>query len=206
MKKTPEWTLYLITDSAKLTESSYWKFLDDALRQGVTMLQFRFSGLTDRNACELSARALALCRKYDVPLIVNNRTDIAMAIGADGVHLGRDDIPAGNVRKIWKGILGATAHTLDEAREAQENGADYIGWGCIFPSSTKEISRIAGPESIRMVKRVVRIPVIAIGGITPDNLHSVLAMGADGIASIAGLNTGGAEPYIRAIDAFRRAM
>jgi thiamine-phosphate pyrophosphorylase len=202
MKGNPDWTLYFITDSERLEQPSYWNFLESSLENGVTILQLRFKGISDRHAYQFSERAVSLCRAFDVPLIINDRLDVAMVTGADGVHLGITDLPLKNVRKVWKGLLGATAHTYEEAVKAERSGADYIGWGCIFPSSSKHVPLIVGPESISEVKRMIKIPVIAIGGITPDNLSKVLASGADGIASIDALNTLGPQPFAQAIKTY----
>ena len=163
----------------------------------------RFKGISDRNALALAQRAASLCNRCDVPLIINDRVDIAMMAGAAGVHLGDDDLPVGVVRRIWDGLIGATAHTMEEALAAERDGADYLGWGSVFPSGTKRIPQVVGAASIRRLKCRVGVPVVAIGGITPRNLASVLAAGADGIAAIGGLHSLGVPSFVRAIEKYR---
>ena len=148
----------------------------------------------DRTAKELYAIAFRLREvtgRYNARLIINDRTDIALAVDADGVHLGQEDLPLSEARKIMgKRIIGISTHNVAEAVEAEKGGADYIGFGSIFPTDTKDVGAIQGVDPIRAIKQAVGIPVIAIGGIKVDNAGLVLGAGADGVAVSSGLTTG----------------
>ncbi len=159
---------------------------DLAIKGGATMIQLRDKGMSGRELYETACRMKKMCKKAGVLLIVNDRFDVALASGADGAHLGRTDLPLRSARQLSPPgfILGGTAHSVKEAQSAEADGADYVGVGAAFPSSAKKEARVLGPEGIREVVSAVTIPAIAIGGISVENLGTVLAAGAMGAAVI----------------------
>ena len=159
---------------------------EQALGGGATMIQLRDKGMSGRELYETACRLKELCRKAGVLLIVNDRFDVALASGADGAHLGISDLPLRSARLLSPPgfILGGTAHSVKEARSAEADGADYVGVGAAYPSTAKKEARVLGPEGIREVVSAITIPVIAIGGISAENIGAVLAAGAKGAAVI----------------------
>ncbi len=141
--------------------------------------------------------------------VVNDRVDLALAIEADGVHLGQEDLPARAARPLLRPgmILGLSTHSVAQARAAQASGADYVAVGSMFPTSTKDIKHLVGPALAREVRPVVRVPLVAIGGITLDNVHEVIEAGVDGVAVISAVcgAPDPAETTRRFLDAIRRA-
>lgn len=176
--------LYVIPDpgaSLSLTEQT-----EKAVIGGATTIQLRskdMSGIELYNtACQISR----ICRDRNVIFIVNDRVDIALASGADGVHLGQSDLPCKAVRKIVPEdfIVGISARTVEEALQAERDGADYLGCGAIFATGSKSDAIVIGPDDLKQITRTVSIPVVAIGGISTDNAPEAFRSGADGIAVI----------------------
>ncbi|WIV18380.1 thiamine phosphate synthase [Paenibacillus polygoni] len=168
--------------------------LTEALQGGITLFQFREKGpgsMSGVERMELALHLRRLCQEKGVPFIVNDDVDLALAIGADGVHIGQDDEEAARVReRIGDIILGVSAHTLEEARLAQDQGADYIGVGPIYPTNSKEDAHaVQGPEVIESMRaQEMDIPIVGIGGITSVNAARVLEAGADGVAVISAIS------------------
>ena len=171
-----------ITDR-KYSDLPLYDMIDVVLRAGVKCIQYREKYLSRR---EIYANAVTLrefTRLFDAMLIINDHADIALAVEADGVHLGQDDLPLKEARKIMGSrIVGISTHNLDQAKEAELGGADYIGFGPVFHTTTKDAGTPKGIDIIRTVKENVSIPVIAIGGINLDNIASVINAGADSVA------------------------
>ncbi|MEW5321640.1 thiamine phosphate synthase [Geobacillus thermoleovorans] len=167
--------------------------LKEALDGGVTLFQFREKGsgaLKGADKEELARQLQRLCRAYGVPFIVNDDVELALAIDADGVHVGQDDEDARRVReKIGDKILGVSAHNVEEAMAAVEAGADYLGVGPIYPTSSKEDAKEAqGPDVLRRLREAgIAIPIVAIGGITAGNAKTVIEAGADGVSVISAI-------------------
>lgn len=167
--------------------------LEEAIRGGITMFQYREKGSGARQGSEqlaLGWELRELCRTQGIPFIVNDDIELALALEADGVHIGQEDEPAADVRKrIGRLILGVSAHTVDEADRAIQDGADYLGLGPIYPTSTKLDARpVQGLELIRKLRQQgIAIPLVGIGGITPDNAGPVMAAGADGVAVVSAI-------------------
>lgn len=159
---------------------------EQALGGGATMIQLRDKKMSGRELYETACRLVKMCREAGALLIVNDRADVALASGADGAHLGITDLPLRSVRHLSPPgfILGGTAHSVKEAQSAEADGADYVGVGAAFPSTGKREARVLGPEGIREVVSAITIPAIAIGGISAENLRTVLAAGARGAAVI----------------------
>lgn len=177
-----KYELYLVSD-----ENSSLEKLEQAILGGVTMVQLREKNLSSRDFYHKALEVQKLTEAYDIPLIINDRLDIAMAIGAQGVHLGQKDLPLSVVRKMLgdQMIIGASTATLVEALEAQGQGADYLGVGAMYPTKTKGDTRPVTLETLRSIVEGVSIPVVAIGGITKDNLESVKETGIAGVAVVS---------------------
>jgi thiamine-phosphate diphosphorylase len=161
-----------------------------ALEGGATMIQLRDKRGDLRSLYEEAVAIRQLCRRYRRLFIVNDRLDVALAAEADGVHLGQEDLPARLARPLLHPgmLLGISTHSVEEARTAEAAGADYIGFGPVFPTGTKTGSRpTVGVDGIRMVKTVVKMPVLAIGGITLERVPEVVRAGADGVAVISAI-------------------
>ncbi|MCC6864688.1 MAG: thiamine phosphate synthase [Ignavibacteria bacterium] len=179
--------LYLITDTNIQNKLNHYEIAKLAVKNGVDILQLREKCLPSAELAVISSKISKLCKKNGVTFLVNDRVDIAVISDADGVHLGNSDIPVKDARKILgkRKIIGATAHNLKEALLCEKNGADYIGYGHIYPTKTK--FKPQKPKGIKNLKKIVnkiKIPVIAIGGISLLNIENVLSTGVHGIAVI----------------------
>ena len=203
MKAQPDYSIYLVTDDGCLQGRELLDCVREALEGGVTLVQYRAK---TASSAEMYAEALqlkALCDSFNVPLIINDRLDIAMAVGAAGVHLGQDDLPCAAARKILGEdyIIGVSAHNPAEAKAALQSGADYLGCGAVFGTATKADVKKLGTEGLEAICKAKELPVVGIGGVTADNYREVRAAGADGAAIVSGIL---AQPDIsatvRAID------
>lgn len=183
--------LYFITDS-RLTGRTVLEDVGSAIRAGVKIIQYREKDLTTREMIDEAVKISQLCRENDVLFIINDRVDIALAVDADGVHLGNEDMPYEAARIILGNtkIIGLTVHDVGEAIEAERIGADYIGISPIFETTTKpDAGTPAGIDLIKYIKKAVKIPFVAIGGINQENVKSVLEAGARSIAVISAIVT-----------------
>lgn len=171
---------------------------------GVRFVQYRDKRGSRRNAHRIALSLVELARRYKAVLTINDDVDLAMAVNADGVHLGQEDLPVSAARSLLGPgrIIGASAHTLEQAKAAEREGADYLGVGPIFPSSTKQARPSLGCEILAAMKRTVQIPVFAIGGISLENVVRVLESGADGVACVSAV-LGTPEPGIAAGELLR---
>ena len=197
MKAQPDYSIYLVTDEGCLQGRALLDCVREALDGGVTLVQYRAK---TASSAEMYAEALqlkALCDSFKVPLIINDRLDIAMAVGAAGVHLGQDDFPCAAARKILGEdyIIGVSAHNPAEAKAALQSGADYLGCGAVFGTATKADVKKLGTDGLAAICKAKGLPVVGIGGITADNYREVRAAGADGAAIVSGIL---AQPDIRA--------
>lgn len=189
MKPAIDYSIYLVTDEACLHGRPLLECVEEALAAGVTLVQYRAKaadgGVLYAEACKLKE----LCDKYNVPLIINDRLDIALAVGAAGVHLGQDDLPCAVARRLLGEdfIIGVSAHNPAEAVQAVSEGADYLGCGAVFGTATKHDVAKLGLENLRAIRKAVAVPMVGIGGITADNYAEVLATGADGAAIVSGI-------------------
>lgn len=187
--KSFDLSLYLVTDRSLMTSGNLTDCIESAIQGGVTMVQLREKELSSREFFETACAALKVTRNYHVPLIINDRVDIAMASNADGVHLGQSDLPA-NVARAMLGndkIIGVTAPSIALAQKAKEDGADYIGVGAIFGTSTKKDAKTGSIDLLREISAAVDIPIVAIGGINSDNAALLKGTGIDGIAVVSGI-------------------
>jgi thiamine-phosphate pyrophosphorylase len=182
-------TLYVIADAAVLRREDAVRLLEGAIAGGASAVQIRAKNLTDREFVAFAGELLLVARARAIPVIVNDRVDIAMAIRADGVHLGADDIPVPDARRLLGGnaIIGVTAHSLDEVGAAADLDVDYVGFGSVYPSPSKVVGVIQGTDGVRRARKLTRLPIVAIGGITAERAEEVIAAGADGVAVISGV-------------------
>ncbi len=181
--------LYAVTDRAWTGKQTLAQQVECALRGGVTLVQLREKKM-ERDAFLAEAKEIhALCRRYGVPLIINDDVELALACGADGVHVGQSDMRAGDVRaRVGKGmIVGVTAKTVGQALAAQDEGADYLGSGAVFGTSTKADAKPMSLETLRSICKAVDIPVVAIGGVNRQNLPQLAGTGVSGAAIVSGI-------------------
>ncbi|MBW3491054.1 MULTISPECIES: thiamine phosphate synthase [Bacillus] len=185
--------VYFIMGSNNCTKEPL-QVLRDALEGGITIFQFREKGkgaLTGEKRIDFAKELQALCKEYDVPFIVNDDVELALELDADGVHVGQDDEGITSVRKKMRDkIIGVSTHTIEEARWAIENGADYLGVGPIFPTSTKKDTKaVQGTKGLKYFReQEITIPIVGIGGITIENTASVIEAGADGVSVISAIS------------------
>ena len=181
--------LYAVTDRAWVGRQTLSEQIEDALRGGVTLVQLREKNLSKEKFVAEAKAVLALCRQYGVPLIINDRLDVALESGADGVHVGIEDAPVSEIRRQAGPdfIIGATAKTVAQARAAQSAGADYLGVGAVFPSPTKRNAIRITAEALREICSSVSIPAVAIGGISAENAPSLKGCGMAGIAVVSAI-------------------
>lgn len=182
-------SLYFITDSTGFTEQEFLGRTEAALRGGVTFLQIREKDRTTREYLDLARKVHVLARKYNVPLIIDDRLDIVMAIDAEGVHLGQSDMPTHLARKILgpDKIIGATAKTVPQALEAWEQGADYLGVGAVYPTTTKVKTVLTSTDTLREICNAVPIPANAIGGLNKDNIDILAGIPIAGICVVSAI-------------------
>lgn len=186
-------SVYFIMGSNN-TAADPLEVIEKALKGGATLFQFREKGtdaLVGEDKLELAARVQKLCRLYKVPFIINDDVDLALQLEADGVHIGQEDASARSVReKIGDKIMGVSAHTIDEVRQAIDDGADYVGVGPVYPTETKKDTRaVMGVNLIKQIRmKNLDIPVVGIGGITIENTLPVIQAGADGVSMISAIS------------------
>ena len=182
-------SLYFITDSTGFTEEEFLQRTEAALQGGVTFLQIREKEKTTREYLSLARKVHNLTKKYNVPLIIDDRLDIALAMDAEGVHLGKSDMPIDLARKILgpDKIIGATAKTVPQALEAYEQGADYLGVGAIYPTTTKVKTILTSTDTLRDICNAVPIPVNAIGGLNRDNMDILTGIPIAGICVVSAI-------------------
>lgn len=187
--KTLNPKLYFITDSTCFTEDEFLYRIEEALKGGVTLLQLREKNKSTREYISLAEKVHSISEKYNVPLIIDDRLDVAMAINAEGVHLGQSDMPVDIARKLWgeDKIIGATAKTVSQAVEAYTNGADYLGVGAIFPTTTKVKTVITSTQTLNEICKSVPIPVNAIGGLNINNIDILKDIPISGICVVSAI-------------------
>lgn len=182
-------SLYAITDRTHLNGISLIEAVEQAIQGGVTCVQLREKNISFPEYVSIAKTIREVCNKYGVPLIINDDYRVAIASGADGVHVGADDMAVADIRNHVGDnfIIGATAKTIEQALKAQSDGADYLGVGAVFPSPTKTNAIRITPETLTEICRSVEIPVVAIGGINLENLHLIKDCGQSGIAVVSAL-------------------
>lgn len=199
-------SLYFITDSTGFSEEEFLQRVEAALQGGVSLLQLREKAGSTRECIELAEKVHVIAKKYSVPLIIDDRLDVAMAIDAEGVHLGQSDMPVVTARKLWgeEKIIGATAKTVEQAVEAYEQGADYLGVGAIFPTTTKVKTILTSVDTVRDICNAVPIPVNAIGGLNKDNIDVLQGVPIAGICVVSAVMKADDPEF--AVDELRKSM
>ena len=189
MKPVLDYRVYLVTDTVYFNDANIWNKMDAALRGGVTLVQYRDKTQESRILYERALKMKALCDKYNVPMLVDDRADIAFAVGAAGVHVGQSDLPAEVARRMLgaDAIIGVSAHNAEEALAAEAAGADYLGCGAVYPTGTKKDTSVIGVEGLKAIRAVTKLPFVGIGGVTLANYRDVLNAGADGAAIVSAI-------------------
>lgn len=181
--------LYAVTDSSWVGKQTLLEQIEDALKGGVTIVQLREKKMDEEEFIEEAIEVRKLCHKYAVPLIINDNVDVALKSGADGVHVGIEDTPVAEIRKRVSDdfIIGATCKTVEQAKTAEENGANYMGVGAVFPSKTKTNAIRITNEKLREIVSSVSIPAVAIGGISHDNILEIKGSKVSGVAVVSAI-------------------
>ena len=181
--------LYLVTNRYQDSLESFLEKIETACRSGVTIVQLREKNLTTNQYYQLAKKVKEITDAYQVPLIIDDRLDVCLAVDAAGLHIGDDELPVSVARKVLgpEKILGVTAKTVKRALEAEEGGADYLGTGAIFPTTTKENAPITLISTLKTICQRVAIPVVAIGGLTSENIDQLIGTGIAGVAVVRDL-------------------
>ena len=188
-KEDIDYSVYLVTDHRDKTDEEFLNIIEEAIRGGTTIVQLREKTASTKDFYKLALKVKEITSKYDVPLLINDRIDIALAIDSDGVHIGQDDMPADIAREIIGDdkILGVSASTVEEAKKAQMDGADYIGSGAVFPTSTKDDADSVSKPQLKEIVDSIDIPVVAIGGITLENANTLKDTGIAGFSVVSAI-------------------
>jgi thiamine-phosphate pyrophosphorylase len=189
MKRDIDYSLYFVTDRALMSSPSIAESIALAIQGGCSVVQLREKIAGSREFYETALAARALCAAAQVPLIINDRVDIALAVDAAGVHVGQSDLPADIVRGIIgpDKILGVSASSVEEALRAERDGADYLGVGAIFATETKTDARVPGLEGLGAIRSATRLPIVAIGGVNKNTVPLFAGTGIDGIAVVSAI-------------------
>ena len=181
--------LYLVTNRYQDSVESFLEKVETACRSGVTIVQLREKNLTTNQYYQLAKKVKEITDAYQVPLIIDDRLDVCLAVDAAGLHIGDDELPVSVARQVLgpEKILGVTAKTVKRALEAEEGGADYLGTGAIFPTTTKENAPITLISTLKTICQTVAIPVVAIGGLTSENIDQLIGTGIAGVAVVRDL-------------------
>lgn len=182
-------SLYLVTDKRNKTDDEFLKIIEEAIKGGTTVVQIREKEGETLDFYNLALKVKEITSKYNVPLIVNDRIDVALAIKSEGVHIGQTDMPADVARSLIgdEMILGVSASTVKEARKAEKDGADYIGTGAVFPTATKDDAPSITKDDLKEVTGSINIPTVAIGGITLENASELAGTGIAGISVVSAI-------------------
>ena len=188
-KEDIDYSVYLVTDHRDKTDEEFLNVVEEAIKGGTAIVQLREKTASTKDFYQLALKVKEITSKYDVPLLINDRIDIALAVDCEGVHIGQDDMPAGIARKIIGNdkILGVSASTVDEAIKAEEDGADYIGSGAVFPTATKDDADSVSKEELKNIVDSINIPVVAIGGITLENANTLKDTGIAGFSVVSAI-------------------
>lgn len=189
MKHGIDYSLYLCTDRRLMTSPTIEASAESALRGGTTVIQLREKDCSSREFYELGLRVKKITERYNAPLIINDRVDIALAVGAAGVHVGQGDLPCKVVREMIGPdmIVGVSAATLEEAVRAEQDGADYLGVGAMYATATKTDTRPVSMEELLKIRAAVKIPIVVIGGINKQTLGNFKGTGVDGLAVVSAI-------------------
>ncbi len=200
-----DYTLYLCTDSGLMSCDTVEESVERGILGGCSVVQLREKNASSLELFQLAGRVKRVTDKYNVPLIINDRLDICLAVDAAGVHLGQSDLPCREARRILGAgkLIGVSAATPEEAAKAQADGADYLGVGAVFPTSTKTNTRPVTADVIRKIRGAVTIPFVVIGGVDPENITQLYGLGINGAAVISAVIS--QKDIVRAAQAMRAA-
>ena len=189
MKPAIDYSIYMVTDHNCLQGRDFLGCIENALQGGVTLVQLREKNVDGGIFLQRAVAVKNLCDKYNVPLLINDRIEVALACKAAGVHLGQDDIPPSAARAILgpDAIIGVSAHSCEEALAAEKDGADYLGVGAVFPTNSKDDASEVGLNMLKEIRQISKLPIVGIGGINAQNYTQVRAAGAQGAAIISGI-------------------
>jgi thiamine-phosphate pyrophosphorylase len=189
MKNKIDYSLYLVTDHERMSTPTLEEAVEQAIKGGTTLVQLREKTASSLEFYQTAVKVKQVTSRYHVPLIINDRVDIALAVDAEGVHIGQSDLPARSVRSILgrDKILGVSASTLEEALRAREDGADYLGVGAMFATGTKNDAKLVSMEELQKIREAVKLPIVVIGGINQRTVPLFDGMGIDGIAVVSAL-------------------
>lgn len=181
--------IYLVTDEKACNGKDFYKCIEESIKGGVKIVQLREKNISTKDFYKKALKVKEICKNYEVLFIINDRLDVTQAVEADGVHLGQSDMPIEKAREILKDkfLIGATARNIEEAEKAQLLGADYIGSGAIFGTSTKDNAKRLEMEDLKKIVNSVKIPVFAIGGININNVWMLKNIGLQGVCSVSGI-------------------
>ncbi len=187
--KNLDTTMYFITDSGNYSEEEFLYRVEEACKGGVTLIQLREKEKSTREYIELAEKVHAITKRYNIPLIIDDRVDVALAIDAEGVHVGQSDMPVKTARKLMgeDKIVGATTKTIEQAQTAYSEGADYLGVGAIYPTTTKVKTILTSVDTLKEIVKAVPIKVNAIGGLNKDNIEVLKDSGIDGICVVSAI-------------------
>ena len=189
MKKKLDYSVYLVTDRDLMSTETLEEAVEQAIKGGCTLIQLREKNCSSLDFYNTAVNVKKITDKYNVPLLINDRLDIALAVDADGVHVGQSDLPCSVVRKIIgeNKIIGVSAGNLKDALKAQEDGADYIGVGAMYATGTKKDADPTSMEELKKIRENVSIPIVVIGGINKDRVKDFDGMGIDGLAIVSAI-------------------
>jgi thiamine-phosphate pyrophosphorylase len=188
-KEDIDYSVYLVTDRRNKTEEEFLNIIEEAIKGGTTIVQLREKTASTKEFYDLALRVKEITSRYGVPLLINDRIDIALAVDSEGVHIGQDAMPADIAREIIGDdkILGVSASTVEEAKKAEIDSADYIGSGAVFPTATKDDADSVSKEELKEIVDSIDIPVVAIGGITVENAHTLKGSGIAGFSVVSAI-------------------
>lgn len=184
-----DYSLYLVTDRGILGDRDLFKAVEAAIKGGVTVVQLREKDISSLDFYNIAVKLKELVHQYNVPLIINDRLDIALAVDADGLHIGQSDLPVEVARRLLPGkILGYSVSNVEEARYGQKNGADYLGAGAVYATGSKaDAGNPIGVEMVKKIKQSVALPVVGIGGIGLSNIEEIKTAGIEGVSIISAI-------------------
>ena len=188
-KEDIDYSVYLVTDRRNKTDEEFLNIIEEAIKGGTTIVQLREKDASTKEFYDLALRVKEITSKYGVPLLINDRIDIALAVDSEGVHIGQDDMPADIAREIIgeDKILGVSASTVEEAKKAEMDSADYIGSGAVFPTATKDDADSVSKDELKEIVDSIDIPVVAIGGITVKNASTLKGSGIAGFSVVSAI-------------------
>lgn len=186
-KEDIDYSVYLVTDRRDKTDEEFLNIIEEAIKGGTTIVQLREKTASTKEFYDLALRVKEITSRYGVPLLINDRIDIALAVDSEGVHIGQDDMPADIAREIIgeDKILGVSASTVEEAKKAEKDSADYIGSGAVFPTATKDDADSVSKEELKAIVDSIDIPVVAIGGINVENANTLKGIGIAGFSVVS---------------------